>query len=628
MQTDATLPLAADFPAATRDDWMNLVAKVLKGADFDKRLVTRTAEGLAIQPLYTRADALPATLATTPDQPPFTRGHAADGLGWDIRQRFADTDPAHANAAILADLEGGVSSIILQIAAPGQSGLPVDGLAAALAGVLLDVCPVALEAGELAVEAAAALDAAWAARGVPTERRLGAYGADPIGTLARNGSLGTPVATLLSQAAKLAAAARSAPHLTALLADGRPYHGAGASDAQELGAMVATFVAYLRAAEAQGLAPAEAFPKIAVALAVDTDQFLGIAKLRAARSLLWQVASACHAGPAAGRVHLTAETAARVYARRDPWVNILRATMAGSAAAMGGADAISVLPFTWALGQPDAFARRIGRNTQIVLQEEASLGRVADPAGGSWYVERLTDDLAKAAWEVFQEIEAEGGIVAALKSGHLQDMIAANAAARERQISTGRTELTGVSAFPRLGDDGATAPPHPVPPPVRQDGERVTALTLRRLAAPFEALRDRADCAAAGGHKPVVFLASLGTLAEFNTSATWITNYLAAGGIEAIASAGFTNSADAGAAFAASGARVACLCSTDAVYGELGEATASVLKAAGAIHVCLAGRPKDQEAALRAAGVDTFMFAGSDAVETLARLHEVFGTPT
>jgi len=601
---------------------------VLKGADFEKRLVARTAEGLAIQPLYTRADALPAVAAMAPDQPPFTRGRTPSGYGWDIRQRVADADPATANAAILADLEGGVSSAILQIAAPGQSGLPVEGLAAALAAVLLDVCPVALEAGEFADEAATALDAVWAARGITPERRLGAYGADPIGALARNGGLGTPIATLLSRAAKLAVAAQSAPHLTALMADGRPYHGAGASDAQELGALVATFVAYLRAAEAEGLAPTVAIPKIAVAVAVDTDQFLGIAKLRAARSLLWQVASACRAGPAAGRVHLTAETAARVYARRDPWVNMLRATMAGSAAAMGGADAISVLPFTSALGRPDAFARRIARNTQIVLQEEASLGRVADPAGGSWYVERLTDDLAQAAWAVFQEIEAEGGIVAALKSGHLQDMIAATAAARARQTATGRTELTGVSAFPRLGADGATAEPHPAPLPVNQDAERVTALPLRRLAAPFEALRDRADCAAAAGQKPLVFLASLGTLAEFNTRATWITNYLAAGGLETVASAGFTNSADVGAAFAASGARVACLCSTDAIYGELGEAAAGVLKAAGAIHVCLAGRPKEQEAALRAAGVDTFVFAGSDAIDTLSRLHDVFGTPS
>lgn len=629
MPSDTPMPFAAEFPAPSHDAWLRLVEKVLKGADFEKRLVSRSADGVRIAPLYTLDDARPGSQTATPGRAPFERGgpDAAARDGWDIRQRVTEPDPARANAAILADLEGGVTSLAIDIAAPGRAGLATSDLGRALDGVLLDVCPVVLEAGEAFEEAAAALDGVWAGHGIDTATRRGSYGADPIGTLAQTGGATRPIAAAVLAAGRLAARSRHMPGVTALLADGRPYHAAGASEAQELGIVLATLVAYLRASEAAGLAPADAVSKIAVALAADTDQFMTMAKFRAARGLVWRIAAACGTSETAGSVHLTGETATRVLARRDPWVNMLRGTMACAAAALGGADAITVLPFTHAMGRPDAFARRIARNTQIILQEESALGRVADPAGGSWYVERLTDVLSAAAWAVFQEIEAAGGIVAALQSGYVQDKVAETADARRRMIVTGRTELTGVSAFPRLGDDGVTAEPHPAPAPVDATGCRIAALPAARLAAPFEALRDRADCAMAGGRAPQVFLANLGSLADFATRATWITNYLAAGGIHAIASEGFTDTKDVGAAFATSGATVACLCGTDAAYAAQGEAAAGVLKAAGAAHVCLAGRPKEQEAALRAAGVDTFLHAGSDAIETLTRLHAALATP-
>jgi methylmalonyl-CoA mutase len=386
-------------------------------------------------------------------------------------------------------------------------------------------------------------------------------------------------------------------------------------------------VAYLRAAEAAGVKPADALPKIAVQLSVDADQFLGIAKLRAARRLVWRVADACRAGDAAARVPFAAETSWRMLTRRDPWVNMLRTTIACSAAAMGGADAITVLPYTWALGRPDAFARRIARNTHHVLMEESGLARVADPAGGSWYVERLTADLAARAWEVFQAIEAKGGLGAALASGWWQDEIARAQQDRARLIATGRMELTGASAFPRLGDDGVEVRPWPSEVlSAELNGERTRPLVFSRLAEAFERLRDRADAyAKRTGKPPTVFLAPLGPLAVHSVRTTWIRNFLAAGGIESIAGEGFTSSTEAGQAFGLSGATVACICSSDAVYAELGEATASLLKTAGANHVLLAGRPKEQEAVLKAAGVDEFIFAGMNAVEMLQRLHNALG---
>lgn len=626
------LALMDGFSPPSRDQWLALVEKVLKGADFDRRLVARTADGIPVQPLYTRDDALAGTDRLAPGQAPLTRGTAAapHGLGWDIRQLHAEVDPSRANAAILDDLEGGATSIKLQIASPGWTGLPAtqDALAVALKGVMLDVCPIALEAGESVHAAARALIALWDAAGIPPERRSGAFNADPLGTLALTGALSQPLDAALADAAQLVVSTQAMAGVTALCADGHVYHAAGATEAQELAATLSSLVAYLRACEAAGLAPNAALPRIAVNLAVDADQFMGLAKLRAIRKLVWRVADACGAGDAAARVQFTAETALRMMARRDPWVNMLRTTMACATAAMGGAQAITVLPYTWALGQPDGFARRIARNTHVVLQEESGLGRVVDPAGGSWAVEKLTEELASKAWALFQEIEGKGGMVGALASGFIQERIATAAAERARLISMGRMELTGVSAFPKLGEDGVTAEPWPPAPApsAANGGARVKALKVERAGAPFEALRDAADAhAAKTGTAPTVFLVCLGDLAVHGTRATWITNFLAAGGIAATRSEPIHASGEAGRAFAESGASIACICSADAVYAELGEATASALRGAGAQYVMLAGRPKDQEAALKAAGVDTMIYAGIDAIATLGQLHGLLG---
>jgi methylmalonyl-CoA mutase len=435
-----------------------------------------------------------------------------------------------------------------------------------------------------------------------------------------------PAARSIEIAAKLALDCRTMWTVTALLADGRPYHEAGASEAQELGAMLATLVAYLRACEAAGLRPRMALGKMALALAADADLFLTIAKFRAARRLVARVAELSGAGSAAASLQLAASTSQRMMARRDPWVNLLRTTVACAGAAFGGAEAITVLPFTWALGKPDAFARRIARNTHLVLQEESNAARVIDPALGSWYVERLTDDLAKAAWAQFQAIEAQGGMARALEAGAFQGEIARVAEARAGNIAHGRIELTGVSAFPRLGDDGVVAEPFPPFDPVVNGGTKTVPLPPRRLAAPFEALRDAADAhGARTGKAPQILLVCLGDLAVHSARATWMRNLLAAGGIEAVVSAPLHTSADAGAAFAASGLAVACLCSADQVYAELAEAATGALKQAGARQVLLAGRPRDQEAALKAAGVDAFISAGGDALATLTALHRTLG---
>jgi methylmalonyl-CoA mutase len=616
--TDGGTSLIAEFEQPSREAWLQLVAKVLKGADFDKRLRSHSADGLTIEPLYTRAGA-PSAGAGLRQQ--------ASGP-WDIRQLHAEPDAALANAAILEDLAGGVSSLLLQIEAPGQGGLPYakNGLERALQGVSLRATSIALDARENTMDAAGSLLEIWRAASIGENERHGAFNLDPVGVLAKTGTLYYPPERSCAIAAKFARDCRSMSGVRALLADGRPYHEAGASEGQELAAMLATLVAYLRACEQEGLRPRAALGKIALGLAADADLFLTIAKLRAARQLVGRIGEVCGAASAAGTAHITATTCERMMARRDPWVNILRATIACAGAALGGANAITVLPFTWMLGKPDAFARRLARNTHIVLQEESALFRVSDPGSGSFYLEALTDELAKAAWRLFQEIEAEGGIVPALQSGFVQRAIAGVAQARAKDIDHGRLALTGVSAYALLASDGIDVAPHAPAAPIVKGGAAIEPLKWRRLAEPFERLRDAGDrYLARTGRRPRLFLASLGEPAAHSVRTNWVRNFLAAGGIEALASDGYPSSSEASRAFADSGAKIACICSSDALYAKLGEATACALKAAGAQKVLLAGRPKTQVAALRAAGIDAFLTAADDAPATLAMLQKALG---
>ncbi|HEY4973150.1 MAG TPA: methylmalonyl-CoA mutase family protein, partial [Steroidobacteraceae bacterium] len=304
---------------------------------------------------------------------------------------------------------------------------------------------------------------------------------------------------------------------------------------------------------------------------------------------------------------IAADTAWRMLTQRDPYVNMLRATMATFAAGLGGANAITVLPHTLALGLPDAFARRVARNTQLVLLEESNLAKVSDPAAGSGGIESLTRQLCEAAWGSFQDIEKAGGIYASLEQGLVQRQVAATRKAREGDIARRKQVLTGATEFPNLHETHvAVLDAYPVAlAPDREASFRFEALPPMRLAEPFEILRDRSDqMLKARGQRPKVLLANLGTPADFTARATFARNFFETGGIEAIDAGGLTDPAALAAAFKSSGAALACLCSSDKVYaGQASAAQASAaaaaLQAGGAKHIYLAGRPAEQEAALR-----------------------------
>jgi methylmalonyl-CoA mutase len=399
------------------------------------------------------------------------------------------------------------------------------------------------------------------------------------------------------------------------VSDGRPVHAAGGSEAQELAFALSTALAYVRAMYWSGIPLDQARRLVFFRLAADQNQFLTTAKFRALRKLWSRVEEACGLEPEPAFV--TAETAWRMMTKRDPHGNIVRGTIAALAAAVGGANAITVLPFSMAVGLPDAFARRVARNTQSILLEESNLYRVTDPAAGSGALETLTRELCLEAWTLFQRIEKAGGPAEALHSGFVQGEVAKARAAREAAIARRKDALIGTSDFPDLAEAEISVIEAERSLPC--EGEQVAEPLQRvRLAEPFELLRDQSDAyLAAHDTRPKIFLACLGTAADFNARASFAKSLFEAGGIEAVAPGAMQSRDDLLKAFEASDALLACLCSSDKIYASEAAKAAAALKEAGAKHIYLAGKPRDLEAELKSAGIDSFVSAGADALETL-----------
>jgi methylmalonyl-CoA mutase len=620
---DEPLVLAGEFPPTTAEQWRTGVDAVLKGRSFDKILVTTTYDGLAVQPLYTAADIdVDHDPYGVPGFAPFVRGRAASGAveyGWEVRQRVVvGDDLSAANQAVMAELERGATAVILDGAVPDAAALEQI-----LTGVFLELAGVSLEGSAATATMAEALFDLWDAADVPRAQRAGSLGAAPIEAFVASGGaspLDTGTATVFARRC-----VSDAPAVRAVTVDALRYHEAGASDAEELGCAIASGVELLRLLEADGLLLDDAAAQIEFRLAASADQFTTIAKFRAARLLWARVAEASGVAGDAAAMKQHAVTSTAMLTRYDPWVNLLRTTVACFAAGVGGADAITVLPYDGRGAAPTNqsadFAARIARNTQTLLIDECNLGRVTDPGGGSWYIESLTAELAAAAWSWFQELEAAGGLIAAAEAGIVHERLQATATKRSSNIATRRDPLTGVSEFPNIDE--------PAPPRIHRDAtdaasnddEPTAFAPLPRLhyADGFEVLRDRAVEAGT----PELFLASLGPVAVHTARATFAKNFFESGGIRTLGNDGFASPEAVVAAFVASGAKVACICSSDALYAERAGDTARALKAAGARRVYLAGHPGDQRADYTQAGIDEFAHVGSNLLTTLTSLHDI-----
>jgi methylmalonyl-CoA mutase len=547
-----SLDLALPEDRHDRSEWEAAAAAVLRKArrltddDADDRvwdeLTQHTLDGIAITPLG------------VPGEPVTGTRPLRDG-SWDVRSRLVGTDPAKIHESALADLEGGVTSLWLTSGAD---------LPTVLDGVLLDLAPVIGDGT------------------VATARAFLDHAGD--GVLADGTNLGIDPATVTGD--ELAEVARLAldREVLAFVVDATTVHDGGASDAQELGWSMAAAASYLRAAEAAGLLVEEAAWLVEFRYAATDEQFLTIAKLRAARRLWWRVLTLSGAPQSPQRQHVV--TSRPMMSRYDPYVNMLRTTVAAFAAGVGGADAVTVLPFDSPFGVPEEFGRRIARNTSHLLVDESHLAVVSDPAGGAYAVERLTDDLAAAAWAELGRIEEEGPEA-------FDQRVAMVVAERERQVATRSRPLTGLSEFPNLAEEPLARVPDPANEGVRSYGSS------------FEALRDDPPAA----H---VFLATMGTVAAHTARATFAANLLAAGGI-AVDVAGATETAD-DLVTAYDGQRVVCLAGTDGAYNGWADDASRALREAGAQWVVVAGRRRES--------VDDSCAAGVDAVAFLQRTRE------
>ena len=670
MNKEHTLKLGAEFSVPSTDDWRSLAEKSLKGKSFEDSLYTTTYDGIVVNPLYTSADWTPnpsgvGGIARILDRD-LSLGEKK--CPWKIHQSYSNGNITAANEEILRDLKGGVHAIEVVFDEAAQQGRPngnkvnpeqignggialhkADDFQKLFDSVHLGMIEVSFRAGMACRPAATEILALYRSMGVVSQDVRLLCGMDPLGAFAVGGQwVGREQA--LKSVAEFAMDSKSEfENLVCLRSDSRSYHNSGASNVQELAFALATGVAYLRALVDAGMSVEDSFNQIDLAVSVDADLFGAASKIRALRSLWGRVAEA--SGRPAGTTSIHAHTSHRMLTRFDPWVNILRNVTAGFAGALGGADRITIEPFDLLDGANTELGRRVARNTHVILAEETMLGCVADPAGGSWYVETFTEELTEKSWKLFQNIEKMGGMGEALASGFVREQIQSTREERQRNLATRAQATIGVSEFPNILEDispeRATQNGDHIKEVARQLTDELAAASMgedgaadreqrmfltqlepstERIAAPiepfrdsymFERLRDASDrVKEQTGARPKIFLGNWGTPADFTARSTFAKNFFEAGGIEAVSNEGFSQVDDMIEAFRESRAPLFVLCSTDAQYEQAGEAIVGAVKGENPKAIYVAGKPKNT-LELESVGADLFISMGMNVLDVL-----------
>lgn len=677
-------------------EWKKTVSAELNGVPFEKKLVTKTFEEIALQPLYIRTDTseLPA-LGALPGRPPFHRGtgRATTGRGWQIAQEIDLSQLTEYNRALLASLQRGQDAVVLRAdrASRGISagteqaeGLPLSHLhsfSTALAEVDLRAVSVHLAAGADPRALAALYLGFVQDRGIPFAEITGSVTSDPLGDAATTGRFPGDLGESYDAMAEWTRwAAENTPALQTISVDLAAWGDAGATTVQELAIALGAGSAYVRAHLTRGLPLDVVAKRIRFNFSVGPQFFTEIAKFRAFRALWTRVLLAFGGGADLGATTtFSARTTRWNKTLLDPHVNLLRTTTEALSAVLGGCDGLSIAPFDQVTGKTNDFSRRIALNVHTLLAEEFGFAQPGDPAGGSWYVEKLTDELARAGWTQFQDIERRSGWAACLRTGYAHAWVEKAHAAKISAVASRRLPLVGTNLFPNLKD----TPPPPKPasavatgtthtgdtrapksgetPSAKSEGKfvwsfpaaikaaleghsgeelsrslrpsmeevAIPALDLTRAAEGFEELRRIAgEFASKNGSRPKVFLAKMGSAAQHKARADFSAAFFAVGGFEAVASSPFEDSAVAAAAASKSGAQIAVLCSTDETYPALAPVFAQTVKATHPrTLVVLAGLPADPGtvAAFRAAGFDEFIHARANAQEMLASFLQKIG---
>lgn len=690
--------LLNEFTASTKQEWHAAAEMLLKGKPFDKVMRHRTPEGIDLEPILWKdvLDELPAA-KTLPGFDGYLRGTRATGYDenlWEIAQELPYGSPTEFNRVAVEDLMRGQNALNITLdmatlsgidpeqAKPGEVGACglslscLKDIETAFDSLVPSAVSFHFNTGCSGLSVAAVFFAWLTKQAIPLETIRGSFNMDPLATLAGVGSLPAEPSVLLDEQALLANyCVRNAPGIRAVGVSTMPYHQAGASSVQELGIALATGAFYLRQLLERGLEIDAAAQQIRFSLAIGPNFFMEIAKIRAVRVLWAKVVQAFGGNPEAQKITLHARTGLHNKTRNDPYVNMLRTSMEALSGAIAGVNSMSVGNFDETSRLPDAFSRRISRNTQLILQEECELTGVVDPAGGSWTIEWLTHEISKAAWSFFQEVEAVGGIESALEQGFIQEKIAATAAEREEQFNHRRISLIGTNVYPNTSEtslspnipnyhqlretrirevaaarsDLSTSGNAELEQALRKIPETnndellprlieaalagatigeinrsnrpstachstVRALPNKRLAANYERLRAASErFQAETGARPKIFLVNLGPLHRHKARADFTRAFFAAGGFEVISPAGFEKPEAAVTAVRESGATIAVVCGTDDDYaGHFANYAKAIKTALPETHLVLAGFPGDREADYRAVGMDDFIFIKSD----------------
>ena len=699
-----THPTHPDALADALARWRSTVDAELKGASFEKKLITQTAEGIALKPLYTRADLEGmADLKSRPGAAPYLRGVRPAGYKnqrWEVAQQVTGMTIADFNRTILSDLMHGQNAVVLKLdaatrggldpdeappAAVGDSGLSIatrQELGQALRGVDLTAVPVHVQAGSDATALAALWVASIRAAGTPLALLSGSLTADPLGAAANGGGMPNDLSDRFDSLAGWTRwAAFHVPKLRTIGVDTAMWSDAGASTVQELALAIATATDYLREMLRSGLSVESAAPRFAFSFGIGSQFFLEVAKFRAFRPLWTRVVTAFGAAPeVAGGATVSAATGRWNKTLLDPHVNLLRVTTEALSAVLGGCDQLHVMPFDEVSGSTTEVSRRIARNVHTLLAEEFNFAETADPAGGSWYVEKLTDELARAAWALFQQIEAKGGMKNALVAGLPQQWVTKVGAAKSDGIARRRVGLVGTNLFPNLRETSSVSAavgnaergqkravefcksrgnsptfdrrPDDWPErfelavqaaeqgatvgqlsrwlrPTSTAVERIETVSRGRAAEGFERLREASVAfARRTGARPKVFLAKMGPALQHKARADFSAGFFAVGGFEVVAKASFNFAEAAASAAVMSGALVVVLCSTDETYPSLVPVFARAVRAARAeTTIVLAGLPVDPATAtaFRADGIDEFIHVRAQVEDVLAGLLRKLG---
>jgi len=705
---DLAAPRFTEFPVTGYDEWRAAAEAALKGGSFEKKLITKTHEGIALQPMYRAEDVtdLPH-MGSLPGFAPFVRGTEPLGYKhrpWEVSQEIKDATPGAFNEALRADLERGQTAVNMRLdlatlagedaddtepGLVGKGGLSVsclDDLTTALDGVDLEQTPIFIQTGASGLPLLAMVLAMLEQQSRSAAKLGGCIGSDPLGELAGTGRLPRSLKGVYEDLAQLTRwATAKAPGLRTVLVRSYPYHDGGGNAVQELAFALATGVEYLRELQARSVTVDQAAPRVLFAFSLGSNLFMEIAKLRAARMLWAKMIAAFGGGEDARKLHVHARTSDWNKTLYDSDVNMLRATTEAFSGVLGGCDSLHIGPKDEIAGVPSDFSRRVARNTHTVLREEAGLTRAVDPAGGSWYLESLTDTLARKTWGLFQEVEKQGGMAKALTAGFPQQQVAAVSDQRTKTYAQRRDIFVGTNMYPNPADDPLTpeiidhaalqqrrsvklkAFRQSTDAAARRDAlekltkatpdQRVTAavtattagatlgelwqalttsesaepqiepVAIKRGAEPFETLRRRSEqFAKRTGSLPKVFLANLGPIPQHKARADFSRGFLEVGAFEVIGNEGFGTTDQAIQAAIASGAQAVVICSTDKTYPELVPPLAKGLKAAKpGVLVLVAGYPADHVEAFKAAGVDDFIHLRANCYELLTKLQNQMG---